>query len=259
MTHVKFEIQDAVAWITLNRPNAMNALTPQIIADMKTQLLEYREDDSVRVVVLTGTGKAFCAGADLKGVPDSRDIAYGEDDFYDKSDAVFDILRNFPKPVIAALNGITMAGGLELALTADIVVAAEGIQIGDAHANFGVYPGAGGASTLPRVLPLNVAKYLLFTGKTLPAEELKTLGFVNEIYPDASFLESTKTLANHIAMKSPLGLRRMKEIANASLGRTLENSLNHETLNFRKHLRSADMQEGLAAFAEKRVPKFIGH
>ena len=167
-------------------------------------------------------------------------------------------LRDLPKPVIAAVNGITMAGGLELAMCCDIVLASEQAKIGDAHANFGVYPGAGGAAVLPRLIPQNVAKYLLFTGKTLSADEMKTYGLVNEVVPADDLENAVTELAALIASKSPVALRRMKEVANASLDKSRDAALEHEQVLFRKHQRSYDMAEGLRAFSEKRTPEFKG-
>ncbi len=156
----------SIAWLTLNRPKAMNSISLSIIERMEELLPQLAADDSVRVVVLTCAGPAFCAGVDLKQILASKELPPGEADFLDRiCDNVMNPLRDFPKPVIAALNGVTMAGGLELAMCCDIVLASEEARIGDAHANFGVYPGAGGAAVLPRLIPHNVAKYLLFTGK----------------------------------------------------------------------------------------------
>lgn len=152
-----------------------------------------------------------------------------------------------------------MAGGLELAMCCDIVVAAEEAQIADAHANFGVYPGAGGAAVLPRLVPHNVAKYLLFTGSTLSAHEMQRYGFVNEVVPGAELEDAVTKLAEMIAMKSPAALRRMKVVANASLDKSRDAALEHEQVHFRKHMRSYDLAEGLAAFREKRAPEFKGY
>jgi enoyl-CoA hydratase len=249
----------SIAWLTLNRPKAMNSISLSIVERMEKLLPRLATDDSVRVVVLTGEGPAFCAGADLKQILASKELPPGEADFLDRiCDNVMNPLRDFPKPVIAALNGMAMAGGLELAMCCDIVLASEEARIGDAHANFGVYPGAGGAAVLPRLIPHNVAKYLLFTGKTLSAAEMKAYGLVNEVVA-ADQLEQTATeLAELIAQKSPIALARMKEVANASMDKSRDAALEHEQVMLRKHERSFDMAEGLAAFSEKRAPEFQG-
>jgi len=253
------ENRDGIAWLTLNRPDDMNAISLEMLSLFETYLTRIAVDDSVRVLVITGNGPAFSAGVDLKQVLDSLDTPPGEPDFIDRLSAnVVKPLREFPKPVIAALNGTTVAGGLELAMCADLVIAAKSARIGDAHANFGVYPGAGGAAVLPRIIPHNVAKYLLLTGKTLSAEEMHNYGFVNEVVLDDDLEESAQSLALHIAAKSPIALQRMKLVANGAADKSRDDALFHEMYEFRKHQRSWDMQEGLAAFAEKRKPEFQG-
>lgn len=247
-----------VARLTLNRPKAMNALNLATLAVFERVLPELAAQDETRVLILTGTGAAFCAGADLKEVTDGLRQAPGEPDFLDRARSVMEQLAAFPKPVIAALNGVTMAGGLELAMSADLIVAAETAEIGDAHANFGVYPGGGGAAVLPRLVPLNTALYLLFTGKMLSARAMQTLGLVCEVHPADTLADATLALAQHIAAKSPAALRRMKEVARASAGKTRADALLHEQVMLRAHLRSHDFREGLSAFAEKRAPHFIG-
>ena len=254
-----FETRGPVAWLTLNRPEEMNSINLDMIELYETYLSEIAKDADIRVLVITGSGPAFCAGADLKEVLASSDLPPGEADFLDRvCEKVFKLLRDFPKPVIAALNGITMAGGLETALCADIILASEDARIGDAHANFGVYPGAGGAAILPRVIPLNVAKYLLLTGKTLSAREMHGYGLVNEVVPAEKLHEAAQSLAEEIAQKSPIALQRMKEVANAASDKSRDAALEHEQVMLRKHMRSYDMAEGLRAFAEKRSPRFKG-
>jgi len=253
-----FEVTGSVAWLRLNRPKALNALNLAMVRELERRLAEIAVRDDVRVVVLTGSGRAFCAGADLKEARTRPEVAAGEPDFTDRANAVFGMLRGLPKPVIAALNGVTVAGGLELAMCADLIVAAESATIGDAHANFGVFPGGGGAAILPRLIPLNIALYLLFTGKSLSAAEMKTYGLVCEVHPDAQFAEAVRQLAEHIAAKSPVALRRMKEVARASADKTRADALLHEAVAHREHLRSHDLQEGLRAFAERRPPQFLG-
>ena len=234
----------------------MNALNRETLRALERHLGDVRGNDSVRVVALTGAGTAFCAGADLKAVagPASSD----EDDFLDEIARVFALLRDLPKPVIAAVNGLALAGGLELALCCDLIVAAESARMGDAHANFGVFPGAGGAAVLPRRIPLNIAKQLLFTGETLPASVLAAHGLVNQVVPDSELVSAVQALGEQIASKSPLVLARMKRVANFAADLTQAEALREELLELREHMLSRDFAEGLAAFAEKRTPVFEG-
>jgi len=252
------EIDGPVARIVLNRSRVMNALNSALVARMDQVLTELAANEDVRVLVLTGSGAAFCAGADLKEVLAAAPPAPGEPDFLDRAGAMCARLREFPKPVIAALNGITMAGGLELAMCADIVLAAESASIGDAHSNYGVYPGAGGAAVLPRVVPLNVAMYMLLTGSPLTARQMHQYGFVNEVHADGDLAAAADRLARTLARKSPAVLRRMKAVARHATDKTREDALLHEQVMLREHQRSWDLQEGLRAFAEKRGPEFRG-
>lgn len=254
-----YQQRGAVVWLTLNRPKAMNAINRDMLALYEAYLPKIAADDSIRVLVLTGNGPAFCAGVDLKQVMDSQNTPPGEADLLDRlCQNVMAPLRDFPKPVIAALNGTTLAGGLETAICADIIIASETAMIGDAHANFGVYPGAGGAALLPRLVPQNVAKYLLLTGKTLSAAQLQNYGLVSEVVPGNELVEAAQRLAEHIAGHSPLAMLRMKQVANGANDKSRDDALAHEQVEFRKHLRSWDVQEGLNAFSEKRKPKFQG-
>ncbi|CAG2150242.1 enoyl-CoA hydratase/isomerase family protein [Cupriavidus numazuensis] len=248
----------AVAWITLDRPQALNSMTPAMVEGMTAQLKAWRDDPAVRVLAFTGTGeRAFCTGADLKGAKSSTEP--GERDSLDNIVEFFTTLRTFPKPVMAVVNGLALAGGMELVLSCDIVLAADTARLGDAHSNFGVFPGGGGAAILPRKVPANVANYLLFTGDSLSAADMRMYGLVNEVLPAAELLERAQALGEKLAKKSPLVLTRMKRVASESADKSLADALRHEVLELRDHKRSWDIQEGLRAFVEKREPQFKGY
>ena len=246
-----------VGWITLERPKAMNALNREMIEGMTATLRTWRDDPQVRVVVITGSGPAFCAGADLKTA--GAAAAPGERDFLDQIVTFFDTLRGLPKPTIAAVNGLTLAGGLEVVLACDLVLAARSARLGDGHSNFGVFPGGGGAAILPRKLPANVAKYLLFTGDAIGADAMKAYGLVNEVVADGELADRVQALGEQLAKKSPLVLARMKKVANEAADKSTADALRHELLELRDHQRSWDIQEGLRAFVEKRAPQFKGY
>lgn len=251
------EVRNRSMWIRLNRPGAMNSLTPELLLGLDQALEEAEHRVDIVSVVLTGTGRAFCAGADLKYVR-SQAGENGTGQFLQDVLRTMTRLDRFPKPVIAALNGITLAGGLELVLCCDLVIAARSTKIGDAHANYGLLPGGGSSVRLPRVIGVNRAKYLLFTGDFASATEMMEAGLVNQVVDDDQLEVAAQKLADRMAGKSPLGLRRMKALVDDGLEQTEATALRLELLASEAHGYSADLREGLAAFEAKRPPNFTG-
>lgn len=257
---IKFECRNRAAWVTLNRPDALNAINSELLDDLDRAMDIAEADPDVRVFVVTGAGRAFCAGADLKRVRDAtvgRETG-GMDRFLSKFMAVTVRLEQLPMPVIAAVNGLALAGGLELVLCCDLVVAAESAKLGDAHANYGLVPGAGNSVRLPRKIGQTRASYLMFTAEFVPAAELVAAGLVNFVVPDAELLGAVSDLVDKMANKSPLGLARMKRLILDGLEMPKHEALRAEILTNNLHAKSEDMQEGLAAFKEKRTPNYVG-
>lgn len=250
-------VRGPVAWIALARPDVLNAINDPMIDSLHRHLDRVAEPD-VRVVVVTGRGRAFCAGADLTAAagPDGTVQPSETAAFVHRISAVVRRLAELPKPVVAAVNGLALAGGLEILLACDLVIAAADAEIGDQHANFGLLPGAGSAARLPRIVGETVAKYLLFTGARLPARDLVVHGLVNEAVPAAELEARVEKLTELLAQRSPLGLSTMKRLVDDGLQQPLDTALRLEAHAIDSHCHSRDFAEGLAAFRERRTPVF---
>lgn len=250
-----------IASLTLNRPSVYNALN----ADCLGAMVEFADllegDRDLRVGIITGRGGAFCVGADIGEFRCSLNEAtrsQEEPDFLDHVYRAFQRFRAVKKPLVAAVNGSAVGGGLELVLCCDVVVAAETAEFGDGHANYGIIPGGGATVLLPRVLPFNVANYLLLTGEMLPARDMQMHGLVNVVTPRDAVRERAMEIAHGIAVKSPLASIEVKRLAKLALVRSVDDAIRDEFLALRRHVRSHDLREGLSAFIEKRRPVFCG-
>ena len=251
------ERRDGVAFVTLNRPAAANALSHAVVKGLETALGELRGDDALRAVVLTGAGeKAFSAGADLK---ERRGMSLDETRaFVRELNRVMDLVAAFPRPVIAAINGVAFGGGLELALACDIRLAADRAEVGLTETRLGIIPGAGGTQRLPRLTGVAVAKELILTGRRIGAARARELGIVSEVVPAAELPAAAARLAAEVAACGPLALAQAKLAVDGGLDPPLAAGLALEQTCYEVVLNSDDRNEGLAAFAEKRPVNFKG-
>ena len=254
---IDVERRDGAAVVTVNRPDALNALDLAHAQELRERLAALAADDEVRVVVLTGAGeKAFVAGADIKymrdlGVLEAR--RWGE-----LGQACADLLERMPKPTIAAVNGFALGGGCELALACDIRLASTNAKLGQPEVNLGVIPGWGGTQRLARAATIGFAKELAFTGRTVGAEEALARGLVNAVHEPGELLEKALELCATLASKSPLALAYAKEAGNLALQGEHRANLETEARLFSMLFASDDQKEGMAAFTEKREPRFKG-
>jgi enoyl-CoA hydratase/carnithine racemase len=250
MAVVEYQKEGKIAIMTFNRPDARNALSAEVHQLLHDAMLDFRDDPNVWVAILTGVGdKAFCAGQDIKEFkPGPRTEAVSA---YNLADTIW-------KPFIAAINGVAVGGGLELALSCDIRIAADTARFGQPEINIGYMTGGGASQRLPRFIPRAKAAEILLMGDMVDAQEAYRVGLINKVVPAADLMKTAREWANHICERGPLGVRKTKEamIRGYSLplleGLKLEQKFNNELRN------SEDFMEGARAFAEKRPPVYKG-
>ena len=245
--------------ITLNRPDALNSISPDMIDDLNAALDAIEGRRQLCALSITGNGRAFCAGADLKaaqGRMAGADAATVNSAFLDALRRILLRIESFPTPVIAAVNGLAAGGGMIMAC--DLVIAAESAKLGDAHANYGLVPGGGNSVRLPRKIGPTRAKQLIYTGEFLSARQMQAWGMVNHVVADGGLAEGLAELIAKLANKSPIGLRRMKRMVDDGQEQSLDAALRYELALNAQHAASQDRIEGLAAFNEKRTPRFKG-
>ena len=250
MSFVTTEVQGAVAIVTIDRPKALNALNPEVLADLKAAF-EAIDQNTVRCVVLTGAGdKSFVAGADI-GSMSTMTKAEGEA-FGKLGNDVFLMIEHFPLPVIAAVNGFALGGGCELSMSCDIRICADTAVFGQPETGLGITPGFGGTQRLARLVSPGMAKQLIYTAKNIKADEAYRIGLVNAVYPLDELLPAAEKLAETIAKNAPIAVRACKKAINDGLQTDMDQAIVIEEKLFGSCFKTADQIEGMTAFLEKR-------
>jgi len=248
-----YEKEGKIVVITLDRPEALNAMDPETCVAFSNACINFRDDPDAWVAIITGAGdRAFCVGVDLKKL-----MPVLADKSFQMPPAIFRGLDIW-KPIIAAINGAALGGGLEIAMACDIRIAAENATFGQPEARWGVLAGWGGTQRLPRLIPRAKAAEMLFLGNIIDATEAYRLGLVNKVVPPAELLPTARQWAAQICDNGPLGIRAMKEAMIRGTDMTLEEGLRLEALVGNAVLASEDLREGLEAFSAKRKPQFKG-
>lgn len=250
------EPEAGIVLIKINRPDKLNALSPEVFVDLKAATEQIAARDDVRVVILTGEGRAFVAGADISAMVNfsmEEAQAYGQ-----SGHDVMDAISALPVPVIAALNGFTLGGGLELALACDLIYASEKAKIGLPEVGLAIIPGFGGTQRLGRLIGWHAARELVFTGKTIGADDAKRLGLVLDVFTPETLLDSVLEIAKNIASRGPLAVKAAKDVMRKGSEMPLTEANATEVASFAGLWPSADRQEGMSAFVEKRAAVFTG-
>ncbi len=247
--------EEAIAVVQLNRPEVLNALNEELMDELARALEALDDDEAIRCIVLTGSEKAFAAGADIKAsFIEATPVSMLRQDLTTKWERV----RRIKTPIVAAVSGYALGGGCELAMVCDIIVASETAQFGQPEVNLGIIPGAGGTQRLTRTVGKYVAMEMILTGRRVKADEAKAMGLVAHVYPAASWLEDAKALARTVAEKAPIAVRLATEAIDVALNSPLDAGLEFERKAFYLLFATEDKKEGVDAFVNKRKPSFKG-
>lgn len=262
---VLYAVEGGVATITLNRPDRMNTISRTMLSELARHLLAADADPSVRAVILTGTGRAFCAGLDLVGATGGKSgdgsAAIGQASeavTLDLKSAPPTVLFNMDKPTICAINGAAAGYGLDTALGCDIRIMAQGAKLAPAFVKRGIVPESGGTWYLPRLIGWDRAAELIFTGRNLSADESLALGLVSHVVSDAELMPRARALAAEIAANAPLAVQSAKRLMRMGLAESFNDHVHHVYLQFIALIRTDDSREGMRSFLEKRPPDFKG-
>ena len=262
MSEVLYEKEGAIATITLNRPERLNAISGPMLTQLSERLIEADRDRDVRAIILTGAGRGFCSGLDLIDASSGSGIGSGGGAAFpptlDLRDAPPTVLHSIDTPTLCALNGGAAGYGMDLALGCDIRVAAESSKLAPAFTRRGVLPESGGTWILPRMLGWAKAAEIIFTGRTLPAAECLELGLVNRVVADELLMKETRALAEEIAANAPMAVQASKRMMRMGLSEEFPEHVHHVYLQLIPLFASKDFREGMKAFLEKRKPSFEG-
>lgn len=255
--HIIYEKSEGVATITLNRPEALNAFSKELIEEIFHAIDDIKADDDIRVVVLTGAGeKAFSAGADIKAMAGMNALKARELSLM--GERLCTELEKLEKPVIAAINGYALGGGMEVSMACDLRIASETARMGQTEVNIGLIPGWGGTQRLTRLIGMTKAKELVFTGRIIDAKTAEQLGILNMVIPADKFRETVRQFALDLAGKAPIALKVAKAVITRGADIGLESALALEREGFGVVGSTEDLKEGVSAFSEKRKPIFKG-
>lgn len=254
LNHLTIEIHDGIGLLTVNRPDALNALNNEVLDELYEAVGILEDAPDVGVLILTGAGKAFVAGADIAAMhgmnplEGRRMMANGH--------RVMNRIENLSKPVIAAVNGFALGGGCELAMACDIRIASEHAKFGQPEVNLGIIPGFGGTQRLPRLVGPGMAKYLIMTGEIIKADEALRIGLVEKVVPTNELMDTAKAIAKAILTKAPIAVAAAKAVINSGAGLSMSAASQLEVEATTGPLSSEDKSEGMGAFLEKRTPAF---
>ena len=252
-----FDRDGAVARLTINRPQVLNALNSATIDELRRAVLDIKHDQGIRVVIITGAGeKSFVAGADINELAVQRPVEGKE--HARQGQHVFDLIENLGKPVIAAINGFALGGGCELAMACTLRIAASTARLGQPEINLGIIPGYGGTQRLARLVGKGVALDLMLTGRQVEADEALRIGLVNRVVPREALMADAATLAGELAAKAPIAMQYIIESVNRGLEMSFDKAQFLETTLFGLVASTDDMREGTQAFLQKRKPQFKG-
>lgn len=252
--NLKFEVKDGIAFITINRPQAMNALNLDVLNELHSAFKEIEKNDDICAAILTGEGKAFVAGADIAQMH-VLDAVEGRNMMM-VGHRLMNYMESIEKPIIAAVNGFALGGGCELAMACDIRVASEKAKFGQPEVNLGIIPGFGGTQRLPRLVGKNMGKYLIMTAEVITADEAYRIGLVEKMVPPEELMATAEKIARTIMSKAPIAIGAAKTVINNGYGLDMKTASAMEIEAFTAPFASQDKAEGMAAFLEKREAHF---